>query len=181
MSSTTVRRQRIDSIILKRMAAVEYFRNFFNGDSFWMNCVYFSKIDVRKFITSHHYKIKCTSYFLLGISLSKLNDGLKQHDSKYLYAVIQLFEEWEYYHSSSHIQAMKYLMAKTSITVFPTSDFSHTDPDKFGIYKSQNEVVYEFLLTPHLPFELSFIEVFMNLCDELAELYEYLKAPEYAL
>ena len=181
MSTATVRRQRLEIVIKKRLAAFEYLKDFFHGDTFWMNCIYFSKLDIKKIVSTSNYKNKCLCLFYLAISLSKINDGLKLGDTKFIYAIPQLFEEWEYHFSSPHIQAMKYLMARNSPTLFPSTDFSTGEPDKVGIYKSQSEIVYEYLLTPHLPFELSFIEIFANLCDELAEFYEYLHSSEYSM
>ena len=181
MSSAITRRQRLEVIIKKRMMGFEYLKDFFQGDTFWMNCIYFSKLDIKKFISTAAYKTKCLSLFYLAISLSKINDGLKAGDTKHLYAISQLFEEWEYHFSPAHIQAMKYLLAKNSSTLYPSTDFSIAEPDRVGIYKSQSEIVYEYLLTPHLPFELSFIEVFANLCDELTEFYEYMHSSEYSL
>lgn len=185
MSSVTLtvggRRQRLESLIAKRHTAFEYLKTFFNGDSFWMGAVYFSKLDIKKFISSAEYKDKCLSLFILGISLSKINDNLTAGSATSIYCFLQLFEEWEYHFGSPPLQAMKYLMAKNTSTLTPHSSFSNTDPDKIGIYKLHSEVVYEFLLTPHLPFDLSFLEVFSCLCDELTCFYEHFNAPEYSM
>jgi hypothetical protein len=43
---------------------------------------------------------------------------------------------------------------------------------KSGIYKFNNDIVYEHLLTPHIPFELNYIEVLHSLCQMLYSLYD---------
>ena len=82
-----------------------------------------------------------------------------------------MFEEWEYHFASPSVQAMKYMMARTSPSLFPSSAFSDAEPEKITVYKYHSEVIYEYLLTPQLPFDLSFAEVFASLCDEVSSLY----------
>jgi hypothetical protein len=43
---------------------------------------------------------------------------------------------------------------------------------KSGIFKFNNDIVYEYLVTPHIPFELNYIEVLYSLCQMLYSLYD---------
>lgn len=181
MSNPSVRRLKLDVILSKRLPAFAYLKHFFQGDSFWMQTVYFSKLDIKKFSSSMDYKAKCLSLFTLGISLSKINDSLKSGQSQSVFALLQLFEEWEYHFTSPPTQALKYLMARNSSTLTPQSAQGGADSDKISIYKYNSEVVYEHLLVPHMPFDLSFLEVFATLCDELTALYETFHIAEYSL
>jgi hypothetical protein len=46
-----------------------------------------------------------------------------------------------------------------------------------ALFKFNNSVVYEFLLTPHVPFDvIDYTEVFISLCDALHSMYERLGA-----
>ena len=56
MSSAVTRRQRLEVIIKKRMMGFEYLKDFFHGDTFWMNCIYFSKLDIKKIVSTSNYK-----------------------------------------------------------------------------------------------------------------------------
>lgn len=43
---------------------------------------------------------------------------------------------------------------------------------KSGIFKFNNDIVYEYLITPHIPFELNYIEVLHSLCQMLYSLHD---------
>jgi len=106
--------------------------------------------------------------------------GLEKKVSRYLpgglptvRAVAQLIEEWEYYHSGSAMQSMKYMMAKNSPCIYPQTVPVEgvTDLAKPTIFKFNSSVVYEYLDTTHIALELDYIEVLIALCDTLHNIY----------
>ena len=119
-------------------------------------------------------KQRIESFFSLGISISKiveLKAGLPV-----VRAFSQLMEEWEYVHSGSTMQSVKFVMAKNSTCVYPQMSpiEGFSDLARPSVYKFHNAVVYEHLQLPHIPFELDYLEVFSGLCVELSKLYEKL-------
>jgi hypothetical protein len=52
----------------------------------------------------------------------------------------------------------------------PISEMDHQI--RSGIYKFNNDIVYEYLQAPHIPFELNYIEVFYSMCQMLHSLYD---------
>ncbi|CAE7722912.1 unnamed protein product, partial [Symbiodinium microadriaticum] len=115
--------------------------------------------------------IRAVMYYYLGLSLSKIL-GL-QNGPVTIRAFAQLLEEWEYMFASAPMQGMKYVMARSSAFALPQFNPNDGDADqiKSSIYKFNNDVVYEHLLCPHVPFDLDYLEVFHGLCDMLFALY----------
>jgi hypothetical protein len=69
------------------------------------------------------------------------------------------------------MQNVKFIMAKNSNCIYPQSSPTD-DMIRPNVYKFNNSIVFEYLLTPHIPFELDYVEVLSSLCDSLAKLYE---------
>lgn len=185
------RKQRLESLIEKRKNNFLYLMEIHLGGSYWLNSVLIDKKELHSYILEKP-STRAVMYYYFGISISKileLNSGPIT-----IKAMIQLLEEWEYYFASTTMQSMKYMMARTSNYIYPNfmpNDTSTTagaaqsgngsnNPNsvesdhqiKSGIYKFNNDVVYEYLLTPHIPFELNYIEVLYSLCQMLYDLYD---------
>lgn len=144
------------------------------GGCYWLNTILLTHADLLAYSTKFVSKQRVESFFSLGISISKiveLSPGLPV-----VRAFSQLMEEWEYVHSGSTMQSVKFMMAKNSTCVYPhmspTEGFS--DLARPSVFKFNNAVVFEHLRLPHIPFELDYLEVFTGLCVELSKLYEKL-------
>lgn len=145
------------------------------GGTYWLNSILFTEEDLQKYVKNCIPKARIESYFLLGLSIAKilfLKPGVAT-----IRAFSQLIEEWEYHNSGTTMQSMKYVMAKTSPCVYPDvipieglSDLTRGP----NIYKFNNSIVYEFLQTPTIAYELDYCEVVINLCDIFYKLYENL-------
>ena len=48
------------------------------------------------------------------------------------------------------------------------------DQLRSSIFRFKDDVVYECLMLPHLPFQPDYVEVMCSLCDMLSSLYENL-------
>lgn len=185
------RKQRLESLIEKRKNNFLYLMEIHSGGSYWLNSVLIDKKELHSYLVEKP-STRAVMYYYFGISLSKILE--LSSGPATIKAMIQLMEEWEYFFASTTMQSMKYMMARTSNYIYP--NFMPTDttspagsqgnnagnnpnsnPDgdhqiKSGIYKFNNDVVYEYLLTPHIPFELNYIEVLYSLCQMLYDLYD---------
>jgi len=144
------------------------------GGCYWLNTVLLTHADLLTYSTSIVSKQRVESFFSLGISISKiveLSPGLP-----IVRAFSQLMEEWEYVHSGTTMQSVKFVMAKNSTCIYPQLSpiEGFSDLARPSVYKFNNAVVYEHLRLPHIPFELDYLEVFTVLCTELSKLYEKL-------
>lgn len=166
------RRQRLEILIEKRKNNFNYLINIHCGDSYWLNSVLIDKKQLNYFISEKIPLNRSISFYYFGLSLYKileLNDG---YDT--VKGLLQLLEEWEYYFSSNTMQSMKYVMSRTSNYYYPLFMPNENDFDQLrcGIYKFNNDIVYEYLQTPDIPFELNYTEVFINLCEMLSLVYD---------
>ena len=139
-----------------------------------MNTILLTSNDVQGLIGNHVPKQRVESFFSLGISVSKivsLNAGVP-----IVRAFSQLMEEWEYVHSGTAMQGVKFVMAKNSTCIYPQMSPIEglADLARPSVYKFNNAVVYEHLQLPRIPYELDYAEVFIGLCGELSRLYEKL-------
>ncbi|CAM9993397.1 unnamed protein product, partial [Phaeothamnion confervicola] len=94
-------------------------------------------------------------------------------------SILQLLEEWEYHFAGPTNQAVRSMMAKHVDVPYPNStlddnDPAARDPDQVVVarlFKFNNEIAYEHLLTPRVPLQLDYIEVMFSMCDVLCLIY----------
>lgn len=108
---------------------------------------------------------------MLGVSISRILD--LEAGLPIIRAFSQLMEEWEYVNSGHPMQGVKFMMAKTSTCLYPQTIASEVfaDLSRPSVYKFNNQVVFEYLQVPHIPFELDYVEVLFSLFDEMNKLY----------
>jgi hypothetical protein len=198
------RKQRIEQLVTKRIHNVNYLKKFHEGDHYWMNLISMSKEELQGFAKKQIPHSRVLGYFYLGMSLSKIFDELScgphtnkaEAVAKFIRSITQLVEEFEFYFSSSAMQSVKYVMAKNSQCMYP--HIAPTPPSVSGgesgnssggggmhlndpalipkpnVFKYQSDVVYEFLLTPHIPFadSMDYVEVLSSLCEILLNVYK---------
>ena len=177
------RKQRIAAMISKRRSNLQYLKKFHEGEHYWMNIVLMTKFDLDEYVKKHIKTPRILGYFYLGVSFSKLYDNTigcsasdPLHKAEYvtlfIKGITQLIEEFEYHLLSSTMQSVKYVMAKSVPCVYPNisspdNDIESTEVEnaviKSTLYKYQSDIVYEYLLVPHLPFEdhLNYLEIFI--------------------
>lgn len=68
-------------------------------------------------------------------------------------------------------EASSYPKNSTSNPSLGANPLEQSNLAKPFLHKYQSEIVYEVLLTPHVPFELDYLEVFSSLCDVLILTY----------
>jgi len=122
--------------------------------------------------------------------------------AKFIRSITQLIEEFEFHFSSSAMQSVKYVMAKNSPCMYPniaphsggsgagsggdsssgSTAININDPTnipKPNVFKYQSDVVFEFLLTPHIPFadSMDYLVVLSALCNVLLDVYKAFRDP----
>lgn len=168
------RKQRLDVLVKKRKLNFTYLKKLHQGGTFWLNITLFTKDDIQRYAKNVVRKQRIESYFLLGLSISKiiaLNPG-----PSIVRAFSQLIEEWEYFNSGTAMQSVKYVMAKNSPCIYPQTVpiEGMGDLARPSVYKFNNTVVYEYLQIVPINFDLDYPEVIISLCDMMEKLYDKL-------
>jgi hypothetical protein len=168
------RKQRLEALIEKRKNNFKYMKKVHSGDCYWLNALFVDDMELNVHIKEKVGGIRAIMYYFLGLSLSKILDLPSGPTT--IRAFAQLLEEWEYMFASVPMQGMKYVMARSSAYAYPQFNPNDGDVDQIrsAIYKFNNDVVYEHLQYPHVPFDLDYLEVFHGLCDMLHSLYDKL-------
>jgi hypothetical protein len=194
------RKQRLEALVHQRISNFNYLRKIHEGGTFWLNIVLLTREDIEELV-AHVPKQRVVMYYYLGVSIYSLLE--LKNGAATVRALSQLLEEFEYYGSGSAMQSMKMLLARNSPCIYPslvgpaeggtggavsgagvfdeaatTSPTSSAAISKPVLSKFQNVVIYERLKTPHLAYELDFIEVLIALCEALAKIYDKLFAVE---
>ena len=110
-------------------------------------------------------------WFYLGVSIGPLLQ--LQSGAPFVKAVLQLLEEFQYHFARSAVQNMKVLKARgrrTHSTIAGSSGGDASDL-KPTLQRQGGEVLYAYLLTPHLAHPLSASQVLLCLCELLPHAY----------
>mmetsp|Transcript_17359 Transcript_17359/g.29055 ORF Transcript_17359/g.29055 Transcript_17359/m.29055 type:complete len:272 (-) Transcript_17359:2070-2885(-) len=167
------RKKRIELLIEKRKLNFAYIKKLHQGGLYFLNSVMVSKEDVYKVVAQKDVDHRARMFYYLGLSICPLLDLTNGPNT--VRAFSQLLEEWEYmFDSAAAVQGVKYMMATTSNSAYPEFLPFEGDGDQLrsSIFRFKDDVVYEYLLLPHLPFVPDYLEVMSSLCDMLSMLYE---------
>jgi hypothetical protein len=109
------------------------------------------------------------------ISLDYMMDNYSK--GSVLHPLSQLMEEYDFYASNLAIQGVKSMLSKNIPFMYPQALINDIEEDitqlsKPCIYKYQNNVVFEQFKTPHIAFQLDYVEVLVALCDTLNRFYD---------
>lgn len=169
------RKQRLQALVHKRKSNLSYLLKTHEGGIFWLNCILLSNDNILKYASTAP-KHRTLTYYHLTASTSAilaLSSG-----SATVRALLQLLEEWEYHFAGSATQSLKFVLAKNTSCMYPApptqinlSGNDENDLKVHSINKFDNNVVYEYLDTTHVPFELDYIEVLYSLFDSIGVLY----------
>jgi hypothetical protein len=189
------RKQRLEAMVYKRKYNFSYLQKAHFGDTYWLNTTLLTKEYIQQYSKQVPEK-RTSAYFYLGLSLGAILESIEnigfidnsylQPDSligpKLIRVFSQLMEEFEYYCSSSAMQSMKYVMAKSAPSpYFPITALENDNESaRSSLYKFNGEVAYEYFKTPIVPFELCYLDVVHTLLDLIGQLYDlFLKGDCY--
>ena len=166
---------RLEALVQQRISNFIYLRKIHEGGRFWLNIVLLNNSDIQRLVQSVVPKQRVVAFYYLGLSLYSLVE--LKGGATMVRALSQLVEEYEYFCSGAAMQGMKLLLAKNSNCVYPSLmaiDLTEDSLVRPSIFKFQNSVVFERLKTPHVSFELDYVEVVLALSDALSNIYEKL-------
>ncbi|EZG00725.1 hypothetical protein H106_08931 [Trichophyton rubrum CBS 735.88] len=153
----------------KRIQTLDYLRSAHNGRVYWFNTTHFSKADLARMPYFEKRKLtrRALNFLFLGFSLPPILDvssGLSEY-LKSLNALLLEFESFQQIHSVDGGPAATLARARLP-HMFKRSGQSTKD-----LLPGEE---YTFLLTPSLPFDPDYFEIFATLCDVLIDCYSRL-------
>lgn len=173
------RMEQIKRVIEKRQTNLEYIKSCYEGGHCWLNTVILERRDLDDFYQPGVLDKRVQQYFYLGLGLARvvnLGDGVMA-----LRGCSQLMEEWEYHFASPAVQSMKFMLSRSTDSHFPTTVNAPLETDvKPTVARVGQKVVYEHLITPHIPCNLDYFQVVFALAEVLQQAYARFDVKELA-
>ncbi|CAM9757572.1 unnamed protein product [Chrysoparadoxa australica] len=170
---------KVEALVEKRKNCFAYLKKLHQGDTYWLNCVLMRRETDLKGYARDLPTSRSEKFFYLGVSLARLLRS--SSGAELVVKIAQLMEELDFHYASNASQAslspthsVKVMMAKGGDHPFPVHNNIPDTTDEhvvIKLYKFNNEVVYEHLMTPHIPFGLEYLEVAISLCDVISLIY----------
>ena len=139
--------------------------------------------DIHKYVLSKVPKQRVVQYYYLSLSLEHMLESRSSPLFSILKSLNQLIEEYEYFITGPAIQYTRLMMAKNIPCPYPQiiqhEGDDYDQPTKAIIHKYQNTVVYEYLKTPNINFEMDYVEVVIALAGSLLRLYQHFSNEDY--
>eukprot|EP00752_Nemacystus_decipiens_P015750 g14062.t1 len=171
---------KVEHLVGKRKRFFAYLKETHEQGGFWLNCVKLTRQGDLAIYAAELPSQRVRRLFYLGVGLAKLLQS--KGGTQLIRGILQLLEEWEYHFALAGVahHSVKAMLAKNidGRSRDPTRD---RDTEEEGgkqqeqlvarLLKFNNEVVYEHLLTPEVPFELDYCEVVFSLCDVMCRIY----------
>lgn len=170
---------KVEHLVAKRKHFFSYLKETHEDGGYWLNCVKLTRQGDLALYAAELPSQRVHRLFYLGVGLAKL---LQSEGTQLIRGVLQLLEEWEYHFAlagAAH-HSVKAMLAKNIDGPSRDAAKDRDVGDDGGkqqeqvvarLLKSNNEVVYEHLLTPEVPFELDYCEVVFSLCDVMCRVY----------
>ncbi|CEP13146.1 hypothetical protein [Parasitella parasitica] len=143
-------------LVSKRVATIKYIRKAHEGNTHWFNTILLTKDNLANMYPNSSMVKRTNNFYALGLSLGAILDITNPVD--YIKALSQIMNEYERHTSDDSKQKMKNIFRKKS------KDENAVD----------NTSDYGYLIIPHIPFEIDYLETFFTLIDIMAEAYHKL-------
>ncbi|ORY59436.1 hypothetical protein BCR35DRAFT_309309 [Leucosporidium creatinivorum] len=148
----------------KRLQALEYLKRPHSSGQFWFNTIMIGPEEINKIFEPARMRSRTTRYAVLGMSLSALLDIPAAHD--FLRGLLSLVQEFESVPDDKFDRKNQRGLFRVASRARKSNtggvDFS------MGLPESGDA---SYLITPNVPFELDYIQVFLTTCDMLIETY----------
>ncbi|CAN0216945.1 unnamed protein product [Pylaiella littoralis] len=169
---------KVEALVGKRKRFFSYLKETHEKGSFWLNCVQLTRQGDLAIYAAELPSQHIVRLFYLGVGLAKLLQS--KGGAQLVRGILQLLEEWEYHFALAGVahHSVKAMLAKNIDR--PSRDLSRDIGEEGGklqehvvarLLKFNNEVVFEHLLTPEVPFMLDYLEVVFSLCDVMCRIY----------
>ncbi|KAG0149753.1 hypothetical protein CROQUDRAFT_653319 [Cronartium quercuum f. sp. fusiforme G11] len=150
-------------IAQKRITTFVYLKKVHEGKVHWFNTILLTRLELEKWFDQQRMQHRTTRFAVLGMSLSSVLDITTQQD--FLRGLLNLLLEYETIHEDNFKPKMKGMFrnSKTPRKSATASDYP------IGLQESGDT---SYLITPNIPFDLDYFEVWITLCDILVEIYQ---------
>jgi len=164
----------VENLVEQRFRTFEYLKRVQQGDTHWLSTVALGPQE-----QPLHKGVDATTvlrWFYLGLSIGPLLQ--LQSGPPFVKAVLQLLEELQYHFANRAMQNMKVVKANVR-----GRHINHEKADAGGgsaddlkpqLQRAGGEVLYAYLLTPHIAHQLSASQVLLCLCELMPHCYRKL-------
>jgi len=167
----------VENLVGQRSRAFEYLKRVQQGDTHWLSTVALGPQEgpLHKGVDS----ATVLRWFYLGLSIGPLLQ--LQSGPPFVKAVLQLLEELHYHFANRAAQNMKVI--KANVRGRAHHEKHHHGHDSAGgsaddlkpqLQRAGGEVLYAYLLTPHIAHQLSASQVLLCLCELMPHCYRKL-------
>ncbi|KXN91207.1 hypothetical protein AN958_02240 [Leucoagaricus sp. SymC.cos] len=158
-SSTSV--EFLRDLLQKRLVILTYFRNVFEGRSYWFHTLLISRASLEKCSNNVDIKKRTYRFATLGFSLSNLLDINNPQDL--LRAILNTVTEYDQAKEENDRPRMK--------EIFKKAPKKKGGPGLSEYTGSELGTDASYLMTPHMPFSLDYHETVLSLLDVVSEVY----------
>jgi hypothetical protein len=163
---------RIALLVEQRARSFDYLKQVHQGDMHWLSAVTLGPQDAA--LSRSVESLQVLRWFYLGVSLGPLLQ--LPSGPPFVRALLQLFEEFQYHFARSAVQNMKIIKSRGSRAAAPAGGSSEDDL-RPQLQRMGGEVLYAYLLTPHIAHPLSASQVLQCLCELMPHAYRKLGEP----
>ncbi|CAM9093389.1 unnamed protein product [Hapterophycus canaliculatus] len=168
---------KVEALVGKRKRFFSYLKKTHEEGGFWLNCVQLTRQGDLAIYAADLPSQRIRRLFYLGVGLAKLLQS--KGGAQLVRGILQLLEEWEYHFALAGVahHSVKAMLAKNidgpsrDQTTIGEDGGRQQEQVVARLLKFNNEVVYEQLLTPEVPFALDYLEVVFSLCEVMCRIY----------
>ncbi|CAM9666660.1 unnamed protein product [Ectocarpus sp. 4 AP-2014] len=171
---------KVEALVGKRKRFFSYLKKTHEEGGFWLNCVQLTRQGDLAVYAAELSSQRILRLFYLGVGLAKLLQS--KGGLELIRGILQLLEEWEYHFALAGVahHSVKAMLAKNIDNIDHSARGRDASEEGGGKHQEQivarlkkfnNEVVYENLLTPEVPFALDYLEVVFSLCEVMCRIY----------
>eukprot|EP00904_Undaria_pinnatifida_P009317 jgi/Undpi1/5515/HiC_scaffold_2.g00794.m1 len=168
----------VEALVGKRKRFFGYLKKTHEEGGFWLNCVQLTRQGDLAIYAAELSSQRILRLFYLGVGLAKLLQC--KGGAQLIRGILQLMEEWEYHFALAGVahHSVKAMLAKNidgpsrdAMREMGGEGTKQQEQVVARLLKFNNEVVYEQLLTPEVPFALDYLEVVFSLCEVMCRVY----------
>ncbi|KAI8389425.1 hypothetical protein BD560DRAFT_381580 [Blakeslea trispora] len=148
----------LSELVSKRVATFNYIRKTHEGTTHWFNTILLTRESLVTMYPNSKMTRRTFNFYALGLSLGAILEITNPVD--YIKALNQIMSEFERYTNDDSNKKMKNIFRKAK----------SKDENSF----LENTGDYDYLMIPHIPFEMDYFETFFTLIDIMAEAYHKL-------
>ncbi|KAL1744210.1 hypothetical protein HDZ31DRAFT_39215 [Schizophyllum fasciatum] len=152
-------------VIQKRIITLTYLRSIFEGKSHWFHTIMVSRADLEREFNNNEMRKRTSRFTVLGMSLANLLDVHQPQDL--LRGLLNTLAEYEQGREDSEKSKMRlFRPGKKRVAGGGIGEYTVSYADTVA------DATY--VVTPHVPFQLDYLQVLITLIDIISEVYSKL-------